>query len=55
MADRLDDQGLATVFGGSGFIGRYAVAALAKEGQSPGDVRDNVCMPTPHAARDAAE
>ena len=32
MADRLDDQGLATVFGGSGFIGRYAVAALAKEG-----------------------
>jgi NADH dehydrogenase len=32
MADRLDDQGLATVFGGSGFVGRYAVAALAKEG-----------------------
>jgi uncharacterized protein YbjT (DUF2867 family) len=32
MADRFDDQGLATVFGGSGFIGRYAVAALAKEG-----------------------
>jgi NADH dehydrogenase len=32
MADRLDDQGLATVFGGSGFIGRYAVAALAKQG-----------------------
>ena len=32
MSDRLDDQGLATVFGGSGFIGRYAVAALAKEG-----------------------
>ena len=27
MADRLDDQGLATVFGGSGFVGRYAVAA----------------------------
>lgn len=32
MADRLDDQGLATVFGGSGFVGRYAVTALAKEG-----------------------
>ena len=32
MADRLDDQGLATVFGGSGFIGRYAVAAIAKQG-----------------------
>ncbi len=32
MADRLDDQGLAIVFGGSGFVGRYAVAALAKEG-----------------------
>ena len=32
MADRLDDQGLATVFGGSGFIGRYAVAALARQG-----------------------
>ena len=32
MADRLDDQGLATVFGGSGFVGRYAVAALAKDG-----------------------
>lgn len=32
MADRLDDQGLATIFGGSGFIGRYAVAALAKQG-----------------------
>jgi uncharacterized protein YbjT (DUF2867 family) len=32
MADRLDDQGLATVFGGSGFVGRYAVAALAKRG-----------------------
>lgn len=32
MADRLDDQGLATVFGGSGFVGRYAVAALAKHG-----------------------
>jgi len=32
MADRLDDQGLATVFGGSGFIGRYAVTALAKQG-----------------------
>jgi NADH dehydrogenase len=32
MADRLDDKGLATIFGGSGFVGRYAVAALAKEG-----------------------
>jgi NADH dehydrogenase len=32
MADRLDDQGLATVFGGSGFVGRYAVSALAKQG-----------------------
>ncbi len=32
MADRLDDQGLATVFGGSGFVGRYAVAALARKG-----------------------
>lgn len=32
MADRLDDQGLATVFGGSGFVGRYAVTALAKQG-----------------------
>jgi NADH dehydrogenase len=32
MADRLDNQGLATVFGGSGFVGRYAVAALAKQG-----------------------
>ncbi len=32
MADRLDNQGLATVFGGSGFVGRYAVAALAKDG-----------------------
>jgi uncharacterized protein YbjT (DUF2867 family) len=32
VADRLDDQGIATVFGGSGFVGRYAVAALAKQG-----------------------
>jgi uncharacterized protein YbjT (DUF2867 family) len=32
MADRLDDRGLATIFGGSGFVGRYAVAALAKQG-----------------------
>lgn len=32
MADRLDDRGLATVFGGSGFVGRYAVSALAKQG-----------------------
>ena len=32
MADRLDNQGIATVFGGSGFVGRYAVAALAKQG-----------------------
>ncbi len=32
MTDRLDNQGLATVFGGSGFVGRYAVAALAKQG-----------------------
>ncbi len=32
MADRLDNQGLATVFGGSGFVGRYAVAALARDG-----------------------
>lgn len=32
MADRLDDQGIATVFGGSGFVGRYAVTALAKQG-----------------------
>jgi len=32
MADRLDDQGLVTIFGGSGFVGRYAVAALAKQG-----------------------
>ena len=32
MADRLDDQGLVTVFGGSGFVGRYAVTALAKQG-----------------------
>ncbi len=32
MADRLDDRGLATVFGGSGFVGRYAVTALAKQG-----------------------
>jgi uncharacterized protein YbjT (DUF2867 family) len=32
MADRLDDQGIATVFGGSGFVGRYAVAALTKQG-----------------------
>jgi len=32
MSDRLDDKGLATVFGGSGFVGRYAVAALAKNG-----------------------
>ena len=30
MADRLDDKGLETIFGGSGFVGRYAVAALAK-------------------------
>jgi uncharacterized protein YbjT (DUF2867 family) len=32
MTDRLDNEGLATVFGGSGFVGRYAVAALAKQG-----------------------
>ncbi|CAN1722861.1 NADH dehydrogenase (ubiquinone) 1 alpha subcomplex subunit 9 [Hyphomicrobium sp. 1Nfss2.1] len=32
MADRLDDRGLAAVFGGSGFVGRYAVTALAKQG-----------------------
>jgi NADH dehydrogenase len=32
MADRLDDRGMAAVFGGSGFVGRYAVAALAKQG-----------------------
>gem|GEM_PF-61372 len=32
MSDRLDDKGLATVFGGSGFVGRYAVAAMAKNG-----------------------
>ena len=32
MSDRLDDKGLATVFGGSGFVGRYAVAALARNG-----------------------
>lgn len=32
MADRLDDRGLATVFGGSGFVGRYTVTALAKQG-----------------------
>lgn len=32
MADRLDDQGLATIFGGSGFVGRHAVAALARQG-----------------------
>ena len=32
MSDRLDDKGLATVFGGSGFVGRYGVAALAKNG-----------------------
>jgi len=32
MADRLDDRGLVTVFGGSGFVGRYAVTALAKQG-----------------------
>jgi uncharacterized protein YbjT (DUF2867 family) len=32
MTDRIDDQGLATVFGGSGFVGRNAVAALAAQG-----------------------
>lgn len=32
MSDRIDDKGLATVFGGSGFVGRYVVAALAKNG-----------------------
>ena len=32
MADRLHDQGLAIVFGGSEFIGRYAVEALAAQG-----------------------
>ena len=32
MADRIHDQGLATVFGGSDFIGRDTVAALAAQG-----------------------
>ena len=32
MADRLDDQGIATVFGGSGFVGRYAVRGAGQAG-----------------------
>ncbi|MGI9403445.1 MAG: complex I NDUFA9 subunit family protein [Hyphomicrobium sp.] len=32
MPDRLYGNALATVFGGSGFLGRYTVAALAKNG-----------------------
>jgi uncharacterized protein YbjT (DUF2867 family) len=38
-------QGLVTVFGGSGFIGRYAVRALAKDGW-----RIRVAMRRPHLA-----
>ena len=38
-------QGLVTVFGGSGFLGRYAVRALAKEGW-----RIRVVMRRPHLA-----
>ena len=32
MTSRLEQGSLATVFGGSGFVGRYAVRALASEG-----------------------
>ena len=38
-------QGLVTVFGGSGFLGRYAVRALAKDGW-----RIRVAMRRPHLA-----
>src|SRR5271170_978840 len=38
-------QGLVTVFGGSGFLGRYTVRALAKDGW-----RIRVAMRRPHLA-----
>jgi NADH dehydrogenase len=45
MTQALTTPGLVTVFGGSGFLGRYAVRALAKDGW-----RIRVAMRRPHLA-----